>query len=324
MINVLYLCDKKYYDTKMSRVRFHSIEAIEKVTNLRWSGPNWPDYNSGKTVQENVENICPEADVVIAYKPLEMKNFKDVKALKCVRYNEMYDKEWTFKEIMESQPNLVVCHHENDFEEYKKIFNNFNLWPLELCHIAHSAEKTVFKDYKMPKKHDLMIAGAVNIYTKFGQHYPLRDRMVPIVNKLSDKYKCYWHAHPGYDLKEASTNKYLIDFAKAINSSKIAITCSGMPRSRFGKYIEIPMCATALAADIPEEDEEGFRKFVIEINESMSDEEIVNKLSYYLENDEEREQLIQKGLEWSKNYTQEEYAKRFVNIIKKYKNGEIT
>ena len=57
MINVLFLCDKKHFDAKMSRVRFHSMAAIEKVCNLKWSGINWPDYDSGKTVQENLISL---------------------------------------------------------------------------------------------------------------------------------------------------------------------------------------------------------------------------------------------------------------------------
>ena len=32
-----------------------------------------------------------EFDIVIAYKPLELKEFRDVKIPKCLRYNEMFD-----------------------------------------------------------------------------------------------------------------------------------------------------------------------------------------------------------------------------------------
>ncbi len=300
----------------MSRVRFHGIRALEKVADLKWSGPNWPDYNNNASVQENINQIFPEVDVVIAYKPLEMKNFKEVEAVRCIRYNEMYDKQWTLKEIIESKANFIVCHHENDFKEYNKHFENFGLWPVKLAHITHCAEKTIFKDYGLPKKYDLMIGGATNIHTMLGQHYPLRDRMMKIMERMSSKYVCHRHPHPGYDLNDAHTDKYLIDFAKAINSSKIVITCSGKPKSRFGKYIEVPMSATAIAADIPEEDEDNFRNFVIEINMSMSDEEIINKLSYYLDNDSEREKLVQNGLKWSESYTQEKYAERFLEALR--------
>jgi len=318
-MNILYLCNRKYFLNKMSRIRFHSIQALEKESNLRWSGPNWPDYDNSKTVQENIDKLYynEELDLVIAYKPLEMRDFKDIYARRCIRYNEMYDHAWTLKEITESQANVVICHHENDYLQYQKMFKYFKLWDLKFHHVAHCAEKTIFKDYGLPKKYDLFLGGATGIRSMLGQHYPLRDRMVGILRKMNSKYECRIHPHPGYDLGDAHTDKYLIDFAKEINSAKIAITCSGAPKSRFGKYIEIPMSATAIAADIPDEDQEGFRKFVIEINMGMSDEEIINKLEHYLENDSERDKLVARGLEWSQNYIHEKYAERFLSCLEK-------
>ena len=41
----------------MSRVRFHSIDAISKITNLTYSGPGWSNWNSNLTVDENISNM---------------------------------------------------------------------------------------------------------------------------------------------------------------------------------------------------------------------------------------------------------------------------
>ena len=213
-----------------------------------------------------------------------------------------------------SRADHVICHHENDFYKYVKMMSNYKNGT-KLYHIAHCAEQTVFRDYEEAKEYDLFLGGATNGVSILGKHYPLRDRMVGILGKMSKHYKCQLHRHPGYNLAAASSNKYAVDFAKEINKAKIAVTCSGKPKSRFGKYIEIPMCGTAIAADLPEEDQENFKKFMIEIDMSMTDEQIINKLSYYLDNDEERKKLISLGLEWSKNYTHEKYAERFVNYL---------
>ena len=123
-MKVLFLCDKDTYISKLSRVRFHSVDAIGKVcNNLKLSGNNWENYNNDLTVQENIKIIYKneQPDIVIAYKPLELKGFKDVEALKCIRYNEMYDIEWTRKEIEDSGANLVICHHESDYKKYTLI-----------------------------------------------------------------------------------------------------------------------------------------------------------------------------------------------------------
>ena len=116
-MNILYLCNKKTYLTKMSRVRFHGIAALSKMVNVHYSGIGWNDYDINLTVQKNIDNMKQKFDIVIAYKPLELKNFKDVKLPKCIRYNEMWDINWTLKEIKESSSQLVICHHLNDCEQ---------------------------------------------------------------------------------------------------------------------------------------------------------------------------------------------------------------
>ena len=85
-----------------------------------------------------------------------------------------------------------------------------------------------------------------------------------------------------------------------------------------GKYTEVPACGVVLAGDIPNdhpEDIKEIKKFLLEIDMSMADEQILDKLIYYLEHKEERERLIQNGLEYTSCYTQEEYAKRFLEAV---------
>tara|TARA_B100000497_G_C7658148_1_gene396265 strand:- start:325 stop:1668 length:1344 start_codon:yes stop_codon:yes gene_type:complete len=126
-------------------------------------------------------------------------------------------------------------------------------------------------------------------------------------------WKCLIHKHPGYDCNEAHTNKYLKNMAHIIRSSRICMTCSSKYKYRLTKFIEIPMCGTAIASDIPNEDIDNFCKFVIEIDLCMSDEDIIQKLDYYLKNKIDYDQKIEAGLEWSKGYTLDKYA----NILQK-------
>ena len=74
-MNILYLCNRKTYLTKMSRVRFHGIAALSKIANVHYSGIGWSDYNINLTVQENINNMNKKFDIVIVYKPLELKKF---------------------------------------------------------------------------------------------------------------------------------------------------------------------------------------------------------------------------------------------------------
>ena len=50
----------------------------------------------------------------------------------------------------------------------------------------------------------------------------------------------------------------------------------------------------------------------------MTDDQIINKLIFYLENSEKLRILKNIGLEWSREYTQEKYAQRFIRCVDKF------
>ena len=62
---------------------------------------------------------------------------------------------------------MIICHHLNDYEKYKKM----NISNIKFVYVGHGAEETIFKDYGSKKIYDLMLAGAVN------SCYPLRQRL---------------------------------------------------------------------------------------------------------------------------------------------------
>ena len=195
MIDILYLCDKNYHDTKMSRVRFHGMAAIGKIANVVWSGNGWQGYDSNKAVQENINEIYnnnKKPDIVIAFKPLEMKNFSEVESLRGLRYNEMYDVQWTLKEIEESKSNIIICHHRNDMLEYIDKFKDFSEWPVTFINVPHCAEKTIFKDYKLSKPIDILLVGSIGYQSMLGDHYPLRTRIYRLLENIPQKYIRYF------------------------------------------------------------------------------------------------------------------------------------
>ena len=63
-MNILYLCNKKTYLRKMSRVRFHGIAALSKIANIHYSGIGWTDYNADLTVKENIHNISSASEKI--------------------------------------------------------------------------------------------------------------------------------------------------------------------------------------------------------------------------------------------------------------------
>ena len=307
-MKLLYLVNRNTYQTKMSRVRFHGIDAVAKLVSVTYWGANWPGYDVMKTVQDNLDTLNQTFDMAIIYKPLELKGVKELTIPKCIRYNEMYDTEWTLQEIRESGCQLVICHHNNDYERYQamKIPN------ITFIYIGHCANSKIWKPMNLPIRYDISIAGYLSDY------YPLRKTFYQALRILQTRYRCYVHPHPGYDLTDAHTDRYLREMATVVNQSKICVTCSSRFQYRLGKYIEIPMCGTsAICGDLPKDNADDY-SYVIEVTNDMSLQEIVQTLSYYLENEDKRLEKVKKGIEFAKHYTQEQYAERLVKTIQNF------
>ncbi len=338
MKNVVLIVDKEEFDYKMSRERFHSVKAIFEHSNIHGfhTGPNWDNWNNSSSTKENLNKLLNGNDpdlIIIQLKDGAVKDLHELKYKKCIRYNESYDKGSVLKQISNYNIDYVVFHHYNDYIEYQTIFTRYwskaeaNLYQTilrgdnslrKLFCIPHSVEQTIFKPKPNIKKtYDVALFGAI-AGSSLGDHYPLRSRMRSLLKRMPKKYNCATIPHVGYRHSDAYTNRYAHDFADKLNSCKIAVTDSGITKSRFTKYIEIPMCGTALAADLYDdhpEDVGNLKKFLIEINMEMSDEQIIEKLSFYIDNDSERQQLINNGIKYAENFTHEKYAERFIEAF---------
>jgi hypothetical protein len=320
-LSILYLCEKGQYLYRTSRVRFHAVQAIEKKCSLIWSGPGWDNWDQTKTLNQNLAILYRDSrppDLIFCYKPFNIKGFTETRIPACVSYNEMgtlsHPRSYTVKEIMQNHIDLVICHHLNEMH-----YPEFRHLPSKMVPIAHCAEKTIFKDYGLPKSIDVLLVGAIH-----WRRYPLRTRLAKLIlqMKVDPRFFSYklgiWN-HPGGMHNNAYTNKQAIQFAKELNSAKICLTCSGRHRSRYGKYAEIPACRSLLMSDLPGENEDFFRQFTAVIDMEDSDQEIKDKILYYLQHDEERQRMTDLGYTLTQeNYTQEHYADRFLSAVKEF------
>jgi hypothetical protein len=308
-LNILYLVDKNQYITKMSRVRFHAIDALSTISNLIFWGPGWRHYNSADSVDNNIKNMNLLIDAVIAYKPDTLIDFHKSRYLKIMTYNEMWDEPFTINEINFGRPDLVICHHENDMHVYKgRRFKELNSYA-RLFHIAHSAENKIFFNRHYDKPIDVLLSGAM------GRHYPLRQRLRDIIQKMPKRFRCEEYKHPGYIHSDAFTDAYLKDYAENINKAKICISCTSSYKYRLGKMVEIPMCGSVLGCDIPGQNEDEFRDIMIVFEDDDTNQDIIDKLTFYLDHPAELEKIRQKGYEWAKKWHQERYGRDLLKQI---------
>ena len=303
-MRVLYLCAKNYWQHKMSRVRFHGIDAIGRHPEIELikSGPGWPGFVSAPE-EEKKHN----PDVVVWYKPLNIPGYTEIKSPKCLRYNEMWQKDWTSSEITQSKSELVISHHQNDIKNFAHVKT------VKFYHNPHCAEKTIFKPYNDPKVYDVLLIGVIS-----PTFYPLRSVFKRVIEeRLSEKVRCKILPHPGYNIPDVESQVRI--YAQEISKAKMVLTCSSKYKYALAKYAEVPLCGTLLAADIPDEAQSWYRKWVVELNETMSDSEIEEKILYYLSHEEEYKKKTDTGFQGSLlRRTQEHYAERFVGILNNF------
>lgn len=316
MLHILYLVNYYTYSHKMSRVRFHAIEEIAKLSNLLYSGPKWPNYNNKLSVQQNIDIIEKQNNIkfnlVICLEPY--KNFIDFDKInrpKCIRYDEMYETDKIVSEILLFKPDIVICH----YKQYVSKFTNLLKHKVNTVffHIPHSAKSTIFKPYpEIEKTIDFLLCGYID-----KKLYPLRYRfknsIFPILQNMG--YKCEILKHNGYRIKNAHKDIESIRFAKEINKATICLSCASKYKYRLLKYAEIPMSGSILCSDLPDQDKDELSKYIIVVDNDMTDQEIVDKLIKYISDPNKLANMRTLGLEFSKKYTQQMYAKRFIEII---------
>ena len=308
---IVYVCNMEYFIKKMSRVRFWAIIELAKHPNIAmfFTGKGWTNFISTNSIDKQVNIFKP--NFIIWYKPNEY-TIKNSRIPKCIRYNEMWDEKWTRKEIDNSGSNLIVCHHLNDCEKYVKLYeNHINK---KFIYLPHHANPEIFYNQYLEKDIDILIAGVIK-----EKNYPLKYRLSQLVKNHLQKYNIHTLSHPGYIIDDAYSNKIQKDFAYYINRSKLVISCTSSYNYRLGKYIEIPMCGGVIVGDIPYEEQDDFRKFIVEVNMEMTDDEILNKIKMVLEN---RELLLKYSLigeAWSQKYTTKKYVDELYNQLISYK-----
>lgn len=326
---LLCVVDIKHVITKMSRVRFWAYEnlANRNDINLIYFGPGWKNWNDKLTLQENIMGLNIKFDFIEWYKPLDYNfdlNNSKLAFPTCIRYNEMWDVEWTTKEIDASSSNLIVCHHQNDYEKYKNMYEN-KCKNKMFFYNPHHANPNVFKNLNVNKDIDILLSGAIK-----NVHYPLRYRLSQLIqshaNTTLKNYRIQLLKHPGYSTQESFENKSQLEYNELINRSKICISCSSKHNYRLGKYVEIAMAGGVLCGDLPYEDKEKLSQFVIEVNMSMTDEEILNKILYYLSSPDMLKKMSILGQEWAKQFTPSAYSDKLYNemILYKKKESEVT
>jgi hypothetical protein len=310
LLKILFLCRKHWYDTKMARMRFFNVEAIGRRATVDWWGQGWPGYRAHLPVGDNLkQRKRGPYDVVYVYKPREHTGVAQLPMLKVIEYDEMTDTDNVIDELTTCSINLAVCHYRNEMEVCVPLVPTCNF-----MHIPHCYNPFVFNNRHPIKTTDVVLVGRLD-----PEVYPLRTRVcievLPILQKWGYRVRVW--RHPGYDLGSAWKLREIKEYADAVSDAHIAVTCSATPRIRCAKFVEVPMCGTALATDLPDEDQEFFRDITITLDNDMSSEEIAKKLATWIRDRKKIQALTEKAFKKTKPFSTDFYSVSVINVMKK-------
>lgn len=184
---------------------------------------------------------------------------------------------------------------------YKKKFPYKNFDTLK----GHFVNTKIYKDYKLDKKYDILMYGSIDAKIELYNHdsdkeykknwernygkklekkpdfYPLRVR---IRNLLTNHEKKYKFKNISGGCTRDPKKYYNEELSKLINQSWITICTTSRMDKFMNKYLETAASNSCILGNIPTDYKEIFENNIIEINEFMTDTEILDIIDNALSN----------------------------------------
>ena len=194
-------------------------------------------------------------------------------------------------------------------KDFNSFFNEKIRGGIEFVAHPRCVEETCFKDYELEKEFDVITLGTMNNFYSFRRH--MHKSLSKSHKEMGIKYKNYPHC--GVNFKH---NTFVRDeYAKAINKSKILVSCGGRYHLAFNKIFEAMGCGTLYVGEKPYGEKElnlkdGFNYVAVNSNNFLE------KIQYYLNNDEERKRIVFNAKKtFKENHTIDARAKEFVKRL---------
>ena len=303
-MKILYLCNRMYHRQKLSRGRFDTMAAIAQRATVKFSGVGFDDWDEASPAQQNIDRIMPRADLVVWYKPLEMNDPRGVRIPTCLRYNEMWDEGWTWREIAASGTRLVVCHHGNDCRRYEGKVSGPTL-----VHVPHGVSPGFDSENKTCTI-DALLTGATD-----ENHYPLRCRFRRLIE--SGKIPGMVVSHPGYRVENPAAQRRV--YSGLLARAKIALVSSSRHQYALAKYVEAALAGCLLVGDVPDDRQRQFKRFMVVVRPNDCDDVIAGRVRWWLQNDRARQIRADVGRRTMLDgYTADHYARRFLESARQF------
>ena len=321
-MNILFLVSRNYHEQKMSRCRFHQMEAVGRSAGVHLTvwGAGFPEYRDRETLAANIQRTFgPTAfDLIHVYRPDDHLDVAGCPIPKSIDYNEAWDRKAVAREILQHDIRLVIFHHANDLQAF--LGHGRLTRDRHLAHIPHGAERAIFAPAAQPweeRSIPALLTGALR-----PDVYPLRARCADLIRggRLPGEIR----AHPGYRTTgDAATRDQFVDYAQHLGRSRLALVLGITYNYALAKYPEAAMAGCLLVGDVPDELVPTLGQHMVRLQPEMSDAQIVQTVTWWLEHDTvARERAAASQQLAFTRYTMEHYADRFVRVVQEFLTAE--
>lgn len=197
-----------------------------------------------------------------------------------------------------------------DCPEYDFFYKNFkNIKKFFI--ISHGFCPYIFKPLEVNKKYDILFYGCEK-----REVYPFRVRIYEICKRMNLKIKKLDYVMGDANSKKKQSEEVL---CKYINQSWLCIACVSNFSYFVRKYLEISACNSLVLGDTNKQGEKIIGNNMVKISSEMSDNEIMDKIKYHLDNKKIIYEKTINNHKKLKNYT----YKKVVGRIKKISSSII-
>ena len=273
-----------------SRVRIASLKNSKNIILIKLSDiSNFVNLNYGKKQLLLIEeSSIPASTHNFNFNDLsKYKKFMDIFNYKVLIFEDLHH--YTFKCYQNLLDNLLKYNiyyfiSFYDCLEYNYIKKILHSWHGDEI-LTHYFDSNIFKDYKLEKEYDILLYGDT-----VQEAYPFRNRLSKLIR--SDLFK-------KFKIKIINRNNYLInkndiddvikhrhELAKIINSSYLSIATCSKYDYFVCKYLEIAGSKSVVVGNIETLGKKIFEDNFIELNPTMTDQEIFNVIDKALSNKE--------------------------------------
>ena len=187
-------------------------------------------------------------------------------------FNKLKKNFLEFLRINKIEYLISIC----DCPEYDLMVKYYSKQIKKFYLLTHHIPQEIFYYKKIEKKWDILIYG----WTNSDIVYPFRTRLKKILSNSNFRINIIERTG---DITKMPIENELADI---INQSWITITCISNFSYLVRKYFEIAACGSIPCGNINKQGKYIFKNNMIELDENMSDYEILRIITYYLENPE--------------------------------------